>query len=291
MTLPLHQAVWLGRTLPTKPNLRKQYVDIPSLDDAEQDLRTRIAILERGNSHANARLAEVLREGMRADTACCPVLCLRFRIWFVGAALAIHKSIAMKGEAYTLLSLDEAVDVGQLHTINWTRLHARLRKRLNRILGEDEVVVGMAKVEYDRTRNKWQPQYYLMIYGRSAALLEEFCRGYFWAKRTAPQLLIRPTVGKPAKWFSHMCKLTAFEEIMDTDGRSREVRLNDKLSREYFHYLADRSPSSFIFCINCNIVTQRVSRPPSDEDDDYDEGYQHREPSWPLPRARRKVSF
>ena len=123
------------------------------------------------------------------------------------------------------------------------------------------------QVEYDRTRNKWQPQYYLMIYGRSAALLEEFCRGYFWAKRTAPQLIIRSTVGKPAKWFSHMCKLSAFEEIMETDGLSREVRLNDKLSREYFHYLADRSPTSFIFCINCNIVTQRVSRPPSDEDD------------------------
>ena len=122
MTLPLHQAVWLGRTLPTKPNLRNQYVDFPSFADAEQELRSRIAILERGNSRASARLAKVLRKGMRADTACCPVLCLRFRIWFVGAALTIHKAIAMKGEAYTLLSLDEAVDVGELHTINWRRL-------------------------------------------------------------------------------------------------------------------------------------------------------------------------
>jgi len=279
MKLPLQRPVWLGRTLPTKPNLRKQYVDFPSLDDAEQELRSRIAILERGNSRADARLAEVLRKGMRADTACCPVLCLRFRIWFVGAALAIHKAIAIKGEPYTEWSLDEAVDVGELHTINWTRLHAKLRKRLNRILGEHVVVFGMAQVEYDKTRDKWQPQFYLMVYGRTAIL-----------ERTGPEPIVRSTLAAPAKWFSHMCKLSASEEIMETDGLWRQVRLNDKLSREYFHYLANRSPTSFIFCINCDMVTQRVSRPPSDEDD-YDEGYQHREPSWPLPRARRKISF
>jgi hypothetical protein len=191
---------------------------------------------------------------MRADTACCPLACRQFRIWFVGAALAIHKEVAVKGEPYTALSLDEAVDVGELHTIDWGRLHARLRKRLNRILGEQVVVFGMAQVEYDRTRNKWQPQYHLMVYGRKAIL-----------ERTGPAP-IRSTIAAPAQWFSHMCKLSAFSKITEAAGISRGVRLNDELLREYFHYLADRPPTSFILCINCSIVDEHVN-PLRDEDE------------------------
>ena len=126
--MPLDLAVWIGRIPPAKLDVRNLHVDFPSLAADMHEQRTRIAILERGNSRASARLAKELRNGMRADTACCPLLCRQFRIWFVGAALAIHKEIAIKGEPYTEWSLDEAVDVGELHTINWRRLHARLRK-------------------------------------------------------------------------------------------------------------------------------------------------------------------
>ena len=42
-------------------------------------------------------------------------------------------------------------------------------KDVTRMLGEHAVVVGMATVEYDKTRNKWQPHYHMMIYGGSAA--------------------------------------------------------------------------------------------------------------------------
>ena len=96
-----------------------------------------------------------------------------------------------------------------------------------------------------------------MVYGRTAIL-----------ERTGPEPIVRSTLGRPAKWFSHMCKLSAFGKITGPAGVSRQVRLNDKLSREYYHYLADRSPTSFIFCINCNIVSQHFTKPPVEADDD-----------------------
>ena len=274
MALP-DQSVWMGKTPLANRDVRHLYFGFPSVADAEQERRTRIAILERGNSRASAQLAKVLRkarEGMRADTACCPVLCRQFQIWFVGAALAIHEAIALVGEPYSVFDRDDAVDVGMLHTINLRRLHAGMRNRAATILGVHSAVVGMATVKYDKTRNKWQPHYPMMIYGGSNRF-----RNFYWTRRTGSPPMVR-ALHEAAQWFGDM-SLAAFGEMMKTDGRSRQGRLNDKLSREYFHYLANRTPTSFVFCFNCDIGNQRVTIPPIEvntyEDEDQDDG-----PSW-----------
>ena len=104
MTLPLQRPVWIEKVPPAKRDVRNLHVDFPSLAADMRELRTRIATLERGNSRASARLANVLRNGLRADTACCPLVCRQFRIWFVGAALAIHDARAARPDQ----DLDEA---------------------------------------------------------------------------------------------------------------------------------------------------------------------------------------
>jgi hypothetical protein len=202
----------------------------------------------------------------------------------VSAALAINEAIAIMGKPYTLLNLDEAVDVGKLHTVDWRRLHARLRKRIDRVLGEEVVVVGMGEVEYDETRNKWQPHYHLMVYGASAASVKDLRKRYYRTKRTGPRPMVRSPLRGPAKWFSYMSKLVAFGKSMETPRFIRRGRLNDELSREHFRYLADSTPTSFIFCINCSIVKQIVHKPPVEDDDEYEDEYQNREPHWLRPR-------
>jgi hypothetical protein len=254
------------------------YFGFPSLADAEQERRTHIAILERGDSRASAQLAKLLRkarEGMRADTACCPVRIREFQISFVSAALAIHEAVAWKGAFYTLLSPDGAVDVGMLHTIDWKRRHASMRKFVTWLLGESAVVVGMAAVEYDKRRNEWQLLYHLMIYcGSTESFYQKVDARYYWIKRYGPGPIVR-TRPAATPWFRNM-SLAAFGKMMETDGRGRQIRLNDRLSREYLHYLTDHTPTSSIFCINCDIVNRRVTRQPAGDVDDHDE---YRRPS------------
>ena len=63
-----------------------------------------------------------------------------------------------------------------------------------------------------------------------------------------------------ATWFSDMSKLTAFSTVMQQSGGVRQRPLSDRLSREYFGYLASNSPTSFIFCVNCTLPNARGAR-------------------------------
>jgi hypothetical protein len=285
MALP-DQSFWMGRIPLPKRDIQKLYSGFPSFADAEQERRTRIATLERGNCRADAQLAKQLSEArLWAHTACCPVLCLHFQYWFVGAALTIHRAIALRGEGYSLSEPDDAVDVGMLHTLDWERLDARMRIRVAQIAGEEAVADGMAVVNYDQKRKKWQPHYHMVIYDGSACTKPGGI--YYWPERPGWRRTDRTSLRPLARWFGQM-SLVAF----GADTRTRQGRLNDRLSREYFRYLADRTPTSFIFGINCDLVNQRFTKPSlkrdeADDEDDYlglDSG-----PSWPLPR--RKISF
>ena len=55
-----------------------------------------------------------------------------------------------------------------------------------------------------------------------------------------------------------MSKLTAFSTVMQQSGGVRQRPLSDRLSREYFGYLASNSPTSFIFCVNCDLAERTV---------------------------------
>jgi hypothetical protein len=256
-TLKVGHAAWLTANPPTSRDIRKLSPDFPTAAEAERERQTRISILKAGTSRSSAALAEFLEEAQRyaaARVGCCPLLVRQFQIWFVAAALELHSKMEVAGDPYTLLDLKEAVDSRHLHKINWRRLHARLRKRIARILGKDVVVIGVGEVEYDPSRGKWQPHYHIMVYGASRADFKKLRKNHYAAKRRGPRPMVRSSRGEPATWFSYMAKLIAFGKRMEGPGGPRRVRLQGDLSRAHFRYLASRVPTSFIFCVNCSLV-------------------------------------
>jgi hypothetical protein len=151
---------------------------------------------------------------------------------------------------------DKAVDVGQLHTLDWSPLHTIHGERFSRTLGVDAIVIGMGQVEYDPSINKWQPYHDFMVYHpRNWDLFREL-RAIPKRKDTEP--MVTTAFDQPATWFSDMSKLTAFSTVMQRSGGVRQRPLSDRLSREYFRYLASNSPTSLVFCVNCSLAERTV---------------------------------
>ena len=70
-----------------------------------------------------------------------------------------------------------AVPFDELDDIDWRRRHNELRRRLERMLGKDIIVVGVGEVEADYDRKVWQPHHHLVIYGTTEQNLEELREG------------------------------------------------------------------------------------------------------------------
>jgi hypothetical protein len=264
--LDLSQCKWLNTAPAPGRDIRRICPDFPTERDAEHERKRRISILEAGRSRSCAELAELLRDAPKwqaADVGCCPLLARRFRIWFVDAALDVHTRTKQRGVPFTYMADDE-VDVGQLYTLDWRPLHTLFRKRISRALGVDAIVIGIGKVEHDPSRNKWQPYHYFMVYHRKNWNLFRELRAI--PKRTCAQPMATSAFGEPATWFSDMSKLTAFSTVMQQSGGVRQRPLSDRLSREYFGYLASNSPTSFIVCVNCSLAERTVVL---DEEEEY----------------------
>ena len=253
--LNLRQYKWLNTAPAPGRDIRRICPDFPTERDAEQERRRRISILEAGRSRACAELAELLRDapkGQAAGVGCCPLLARQFQIGFVDAALDVHTRTKQRGVPFTYMA-DEEVHVGQLHTLDWKRLHTKLRKGISRILGVDAIVVGMGQVEHDTSSNTWLPYHYFMVYHRRHGNLFRELRAI--PKRNGAQPM---AFDEAATWFSDISKLTAFSTVMQQTGGVRQRPLSDRLSQEYFRYLASNSPTSFIFCVNCDLAERRV---------------------------------
>ena len=124
--LDLSQCKWLNTAPAPGRDIRRICPDFPTERDAEHERKRRISILEAGRSRSCAELAELLRDALKgraAGVGCCPLLALRFQIWFVDAALDVHMQTKRRGVPFTYMA-DKAVDVGQLHTLDWRPLHA-----------------------------------------------------------------------------------------------------------------------------------------------------------------------
>jgi hypothetical protein len=188
------------------------------------------------------------------------LLARQFQIGFVDAALDVHTQTKQQAVPFTYIAKEE-LDVGQLHTLDWSPLHTKLGQRIGPILGGDEIVIGMGEVEYDPSINRWQPYHYFMVYHRRHWNL-------FWELRAMPKRNGAQPMAfhEAATWFSDMSKLTAFSTVMQQSGGVRQRPLSDRLSREYFRYLASNSPTSFIFSVNCDLAERRVVL---DEEEEY----------------------
>src|SRR5262245_27043133 len=161
--LETNRAVWLNCVPAPHRDISILYAKFPRKTASERERGTRIAILETGG-RSSFEIAAVLKDAQTLQpgpVGCCPLLARQFQIWFVDVALDLDCRLKRRGVPFTLLDPSAAVGEGQLHTIDWRRLHATLRKRIERILGEQVVVIGVGEVEHDASRRKWQPHYHL----------------------------------------------------------------------------------------------------------------------------------
>ena len=259
--LDLRGQFWLGHEPPSERDIRKLSERFPTLDAAEDERRIRTEVLARSDGKVNQELAQLLmcaapREP--SSVGCDPLVTREFQIWFVDRGLEIHEQQPGKPKAYTFLDVGDAVETGKLGTLDWRKEQLRLRRRLERNLGPNVVVIGVGEVEADEERGIWQPHHHVMIYGAGKDSLETLRQKHYHAERTGPRPMKRSKIDSPAVWFSYMSKLTAFGKLVERsnglDGPPMRTRLSPKMSREYFRYISRILPTSLVFSMNCQIV-------------------------------------
>jgi hypothetical protein len=157
-----------------------------------------------------------------------------------------------------LFDLKDAVPFGELNTVDLRKLHLKLRRRLERSLGKNVVVVGFLEVEADEERGVWQPHHHITIYGATKKQLRRLRRKHYKAEKTGPRPMMKSKPQPIAKWFSYQSKLNAFGKSVEVPGGPpRRTRLPEKLSRQFFRFVSRERPTSFVFCMNCGIVKPR----------------------------------
>jgi hypothetical protein len=153
-----------------------------------------------------------------------------------------------------------AVPFGNLEDINWRRLNGQLRRRLERTLGKDVVVVGMGEVEADYDLKVWQPHHHLVIYGITEGDLKTLRKAHYpKIQDCAKPMLISENYSLPS-WCAYASKLMTFRKLQSVNGETgkvtsiRRVRLKAPEFRQIMRYLSRRVPTSFVFSMNCRIV-------------------------------------
>lgn len=253
------RAAWLTYKPSGKYDVRKRSKHLWSVSDASEERKVRIEIMARGSGRRNFQIMQLLSDAedrRPANVGCCPLLARLFQVYFASRALRVSETFQEEPERYTLFDISDAVPFGQLHTIDWRKLHNTLRRRLERILGKNVVAYGMGEVEADESRGMWQPHYHLVIHNASNSGLSALRRKHYKAKRTGPRPMLRSRPQSIEKWLTYISKQTVFGKS-ETDGPSRRVRLNENLSREYFRYLSVTAPTKFVFSMRCRIVKSK----------------------------------
>jgi hypothetical protein len=236
---------------------KSELIDAVMVAAEERD--TRMEMLARSNNRTDRQILESLANAAKrkpASVGCCPLLARRFQIFFASRGFRIHDSQCGDSERYTLFDLSDAVPCGQLHTIKWKKLHNRLRRRLERILGKNVVAYGMGEVEWDESRGMWQPHYHLVIYNASDAAFRALRKKHYRAKRRGPRPMLRSKPQSLERWLTYMRKLTVFAKSPG-EGPGSRIRLSVGLSRQHFRYISRNAPTTFVFAMGCRIVKMK----------------------------------
>jgi hypothetical protein len=242
-------------------DIRKLSDKFLSLDAAEDERRTRIEMLAESKGRVNQELASLLKKAPPRELSsvgCDPLVSRQYQVYFSGRALAVHEQQSRKPKAFTFFDVEDAVESGELASVDWRTLHLRHRRRLERTLGSHIVAIGMGELEADEERGIWQPHHHVMIYGARKEDLEALRQKHYQAERTGPRPMKRSPIDIPALWFSYMSKLTAFGKFVERsnglEGPPMRTRLSPKMSREYFRHISRILPTSLVFSMNCQIV-------------------------------------
>mgnify|MGYP001166229075 CR=1 FL=1 len=247
---------WMKHKPPKHRDIRINSHKFWKLSAAQDERQERIRILKKAPGKTSQRLVKALIEPpprKPASVGCCPLLARRFQVFFSSRALRVAELQADDGVRYTLLDAADAVPFGKLDTVNWSKLHMKLRRRLERHLGPNVVVYGMGEVEADDTRGVWQPHHHLTIHGVTDDGLKSLRKRHYKATRTGIRPMVKSKPQDLGTWLSYNSKLVAFAKTPGI-GPSHRGRLTNYQSWEYFRYLSRNRPTSFVFSMNCRIV-------------------------------------
>lgn len=233
-----------------------------SIRKAREEREKRIRILENGNEQ-DQHLALILKTAKKkkpAPVACCPLAARQFQIFVVARAMELEETLPRQAIAATLLIEQDAVPYGQLHTVDWRKLHHRLRQQIERAVGPSVVVIGVGEVEADDTRHCWQPHYHLVIYGVTKRELGAIRQRHFPSKRGEPRRMVM-RIYEDGNWLAYAAKLTAFRKVENPSKSGNPIvrkRLRVAEFREHMRYVASSNPTQTLFCMNCSLA--RASR-------------------------------
>jgi hypothetical protein len=261
------ELAWLRYRPPEHRDIRRIFKKFWKKSKAEEERAKRIEMLSTGRK-TDRKLARALRAAKPGELAavyCCPLLARKFQIFFVSRALKIGEQARDAGIPITLFDPKTAVPFSKLNDIDWRKLHGQLRRRLERTLGKEVMIVGMGEVEADYGRKVWQPHHHLVIYGTTRHDLRKLRKAHY---RVLPNG-IRPMVISKRKdiegWYAYASKLMTFRKLQigneETEKLSvRRVRLKTSEFRQLMRYLSRRIPTSFVFAMNCSIAKWKSGR-------------------------------
>ena len=253
---------WLRHGPPRRRDIRRLSKKFWKISKAEKERAKRVEVLSRGGK-TDRKLAQALRRaepGQPGSTYCCPLLARRFQIFFVSRALRVDRRAKSQGILITLLDPKNAVSFDNLEDVDWRKLNGQLRRRLERTLGKDIVVVGMGEVEADYDLKVWQPHHHLVIYGTTEDALKTLRKAHYQQLPDCPKpMLVSEKYHLPG-WYAYASKLMTFRKLQSVNGDTekvtsiRRVRLKAPEFRQLMRYLSRQVPTSFVFSMNCRIV-------------------------------------
>ena len=250
---------WLHYKAPSRRDITLISPNFWQTKSAETERAKRIKLLQGGNDkdRALSRALAKARSGQPAEVMCCPLAARNFQIFFTARALKIAPIDPASSYAITLVDPEDAIPFNQLERIDWRRYHQKLRRRLERCLGRNVIVIGMGDVEADYDRHVWLPHYHLAVFNVTYDALETLRdRHYKCDGNSERRMKCVPL--RDAGWYSYISKLIAFRKVVSvgSDGRklTQRKRLKVPEFREYMRYLSTRQPTVHIFAMNCSVL-------------------------------------
>jgi hypothetical protein len=232
---------WWGYHPPRHRDIRRLVSGGPTLDALQNERDERIRILRGSDNIDHWRLADALANAaffQPVNLGACP---LNARLFQVYTASRILEQLEPFEELFMVTVADghEAIGVEGLPTLEWVRLHNRLRRRIERSVSRTAVGVGIGELEFHDITKTFHPHHHLFAGSVSRDELEGLRRHYPFIEGVAPPMRIDLVPDRPRQ-ISYALKLKVLRKPFSRSGpqRPRAVRLRPPEFRAHMAYLA-----------------------------------------------------
>lgn len=236
---------------PGRFNIRKIVDGARTSEHLENERACRATILDASDDEVHQRMAETLEAtfpGLPVRVCYCPINTQSFQIYQTAEVLKVINDFD-DVRMITVLDRDDEIAPDLLHSLNWRRLHARLRHRLKSTFGDDAIAFGAGEVDFDDKTGLFRPHHHVFVAGVGKRSLRRFRRWYPEAGTLEVDEL--PTLKERATAISYALKNIAYRHPFEQFGRKRtNVRLHPREFRLHMEYLAKHDFRDFCFWLN-----------------------------------------